>query len=165
MQCLNPWTQRLSSRPARRLPSRPCIFLPKPKTQGRPQPPVKLWDLCVDNFIGMVQRSWRQRRHVKRVLLHTLDKIIWPLDQQDYEHHQEPASVKKIQKGNAMWATRKIILGWILDTIQLTAELPAHRIMRLFQLLDSASPHLPPYTASAPINGNSWSGSSAPWSS
>jgi hypothetical protein len=85
----------------------------------------------------MVQGDWRHHRHVKRVLLHTLDRVFRPLDQQDLEHRQEPASVKKMRKGGATWATRKVILGWIIDTIQLTLELPSHRIGRLLELLDS----------------------------
>jgi hypothetical protein len=67
----------------------------KTKPQGRPQTPVKLWDIYVDDFIRMVQGSWRHLRHVKRVLLHVLDKIFLPLDQQDNEHRQESVSVKK----------------------------------------------------------------------
>jgi hypothetical protein len=91
----------------------------------------------VDDFIGMAQGSWRHRRHVKRMLLHTLDKIFPPLDQQDNEHRQEPTSVKKMRQGDATWATRKIILGWILDTIRLTNEIHAHRIIRLTELFES----------------------------
>jgi hypothetical protein len=30
-----------------------------------------------------------------------------------------------------------IILRWILDTVRLTVEIPAHRVARLFELLDS----------------------------
>jgi hypothetical protein len=80
----------------------------------------------VDDFIGMVQGTWKNRRHIKRVILHTLDTIFRPLDLEDNKHRQEPASVKKMQKGDATWATRKIILVWILDIIRLTVELPAH---------------------------------------
>jgi hypothetical protein len=108
--------------------------------QGRPLPAVKKWDVYVDDFIGMVQGGWEHRRHVKRVLLHTLDRIFRPLDAGDSEHRQEPASVKKLRKGDATWSTRKVILGWILDSIQLTLELPCHRIERLFELLDSVVP-------------------------
>jgi hypothetical protein len=32
-------------------------------------------------------------------------------------------------------------LGWIIDTVSLTIELPAHQIARLFELLDSVPPH------------------------
>jgi hypothetical protein len=43
-------------------------------------------------------------------------------------------------KGDATWATRKTILGWMIDTIKMTVELPRHRIDRLFELLDSIAP-------------------------
>jgi hypothetical protein len=75
----------------------PAVHLPtKSKLQGRPQPPMKLWHVYVDDFIGMFQGSWRQRRHVKRVLLHTLGNIFRLLDQQDNNHRQEPTSIKKM---------------------------------------------------------------------
>jgi hypothetical protein len=32
-------------------------------------------------------------------------------------------------------------LGWIIDTVSLTIELPANRIARLFELLDSVPAH------------------------
>jgi hypothetical protein len=106
----------------------PVKALPK----GRPSPPVKLWEVDVDDFIGMVQGSWTHRRHIKRVLLHNLDKVFSPLDHLAY--------IKKMRKGDATWATRKIVLGWIIDTVCLTIELPAHRLTRLFELLHSMPP-------------------------
>jgi hypothetical protein len=108
--------------------------------QGHPLPAVKKWDVYVDDFIGMVQGEWHHRRHVKRALLHTLDRVFRPLDSGDSEHRQETASVKKMRKVDATWSTRKVILGWILDSIQLTLELPCHRIERLFELLDFVVP-------------------------
>jgi len=47
---------------------------------------------------------------------------------------QEPASVKKLKKGDAAWSTRKVVLGWMLDTVDKTIELPEHRFAR-FQLI------------------------------
>ena len=35
--------------------------------------------------------------------------------------------MKKLLKGDGSWATRKIILGWLVDTARQTLELPAHR--------------------------------------
>jgi hypothetical protein len=120
----------------------PAVPLPiKPMPRGRPRPPVKSWDVYVDDFLGMVQGNWHHRRHVKRVLLHTLDKVFRPPDLQDNPHRQEPASVKKMRKGDATWTTRKVILVWIIDTVCLTIELPAHRIARLSELLDSVPAH------------------------
>jgi hypothetical protein len=88
----------------------------------------------------MVQGSWAHRQHVKRVLLQNLDKVFRPLDHLDNEHLQEPASIKKMKKGDTSWATRKVVLGWIIDTVCLTIELPAHRLTRLFDLLHSIPP-------------------------
>jgi hypothetical protein len=100
----------------------PVKALPK----GRPSPPVKSWEVYVDDFIGMIQGSWTHRRHVKRVLLQNLDKVFRPLDHLDNEHRQEPDSIKKMKKGDASWATRKVVLGWIIDTFRLGIEIPAH---------------------------------------
>jgi hypothetical protein len=99
--------------------------------------PVKYWDVYVDDFVGMVQGSPKHRQHVKRTLLSSLDVVLRPLDDQENVHRQEPASVKKMLKGDATWATRKVVLGWILDTCTMTIQLPPHRVTRLFELLDS----------------------------
>jgi hypothetical protein len=46
-----------------------------------------------------------------------------------------------MQKGDATWATRKDILGWTVDTLQITIELPPHRVTHLFEILDSVPAH------------------------
>jgi hypothetical protein len=94
----------------------------------------------VDYFIGMVQGNRHHWQHVKRFLLHALDSVFRKLDTTDGPHRQEPASIKKMLKGDATWATRKTILGWVVDTINMTVELPQHRVERLFELLDSVAP-------------------------
>jgi hypothetical protein len=102
-------------------------------------PPVGLWDIYVDDFLGLVQGNKHQRRQVKRALLHDIDSVMRPLDADDSIHWQEPASLKKMGKGDATWATVKTILGWILDNVDKTISLPAHRLLRLMELLDSVS--------------------------
>jgi hypothetical protein len=102
--------------------------------------PVKSWDVYVDDFVGMVQGSPKHRQHVKRTLLSSLDVVLCPLDDQDNVHRQEPASMKKMLKGDATWETRKVVLGWMLDTCAMTIQLPPHRVTRLFELLDSFAP-------------------------
>jgi hypothetical protein len=42
--------------------------------------------------------------------------------------------------GGANWGTWKTILGWLIDTNELTVKLPPHRIARLFKLLASITP-------------------------
>jgi hypothetical protein len=67
----------------------PTVPLPtKPMPRGRLRPPVKSWDVYVDDFLGMVQGNWQHRRHVKRVLLHTLNKVFRPPDLQENPYRQ-----------------------------------------------------------------------------
>ena len=51
--------------------------------------------------------------------------------------HNEPASVKKLLKGDATWDTLKVILGWLIDSINQTIQLPKHRSDRLVAILES----------------------------
>jgi hypothetical protein len=82
----------------------PTLPVPvKTLPNGRPILPVKSWEVDVDDFIGVVQGSWSNRRNIKRVLLHNLDKVFHPLEHHDNEHFQEPASVKKMRKGDTTW--------------------------------------------------------------
>jgi hypothetical protein len=71
----------------------------------------------VDDFIGLVQGGPHRRQHVKRALLATLDTVFRRLIPSDCPFRQEPASIKKMQKGDATWTTRKDILGWTVDTL------------------------------------------------
>jgi hypothetical protein len=94
----------------------------------------------VDDFIGMVQGSRCRRHHVKRILLHSLDKVFCKLEDMDDPRRQEPVLIKKMLKGDAAWETQKTVLGWMIDTVRMTVELPPHRIERLFELLDTVDP-------------------------
>jgi hypothetical protein len=102
--------------------------------------PLQQWDVYVDYLIGVVQGNLKRRQRVKRALLHALDKVFRKVDEFDNPHRQETASLKKLLKGDATWSTRKAVLGWVLDTIEKTLELPAHRIDRLQEILDSILP-------------------------
>jgi hypothetical protein len=89
----------------------------------------------VDDVIGLAQGNANRRQRVKRALLHSLDRVFRGLDATDGPHHQELASEKKLLKGDATWATRKTVLGWVLDTVEKTIQLPPHRIDRFHSIL------------------------------
>ena len=59
----------------------------------------------VDNFIGLVQGNQWRRRQVRRSLFHALDSVLRGLSVDNNQHRQEPASLKKILKGDAAWTT------------------------------------------------------------
>ena len=102
--------------------------------------PLKYWDIYVDDFLGLVQGNQWTRQMVKRILFQALDLVFRPVDDDDTKFCEEPASVKKLRKGNARWMTSKIILGWLLDTLQKTLSLPDHRPELLLEILHSVPP-------------------------
>jgi hypothetical protein len=55
-----------------------------------------MWDVYVEDFMGLVQGCTRTRLRVKRALLHTLDTVLRPGDDADSCHRQEPTSTKKL---------------------------------------------------------------------
>jgi hypothetical protein len=91
---------------------------------GNAHKPVDNWDVYVDAFIGLAQGNATRRKRVKCALLHSLDRVFRGLNDTDGPHRQEPASVNKLLKGDATWATRKTVLGWVLDTVDKTIQLP-----------------------------------------
>jgi hypothetical protein len=98
------------------------------------------FDLYVDDYVGTMQGGPKRKLQMTRILLQSIDEIFRPLDDADSPFRQEPASVKKMKKGDASWETRKLILGWIIDTILMTLEMPAHRQERLHEILHSIPP-------------------------
>ena len=109
------------------------------RSAGRP--PVAAVDVYVDDFLLLAQTA-PQRRAVMRSALTAIDRVFRPLAPSDPPSRKEPASVKKMLQGEACWDTRKRLLGWELDTVRSTLQLPAHRLDRLNDLLDSISlPH------------------------
>jgi hypothetical protein len=112
--------------------------MPKPKgtwEHSHAHKPVDKWDVYVDDFIGLAQGNATRRQRVKCALLHSLDLVFRGLDDADGPHRQELASVKKLLKGDATWATRKTVLCWVLDTVDKTIQLPPHRVEQLHAIL------------------------------
>lgn len=102
---------------------------------ARGRPPVAQVDVYVDDFLLLAQTA-SQRRLVMRAALSSIDEVLRPLSPSDPPLRKEPASIKKMQKGDACWATEKRVLGWDIDTRALTLSLPPHRLERLNHILD-----------------------------
>lgn len=97
--------------------------------------PIRYADIYVDDFMGLVQGDEVERLNAMRTILHVLDDVLRPLEPTDDPHRQEPASVKKLKKGDANWSTSKVILGWLINTVDKTIQLPPHRQERLKEIL------------------------------
>jgi hypothetical protein len=97
--------------------------------------PLSYTNVYVDDFCNLVQGNARRRRIARRILFHAIDEVIHPLDPA-HAFHQEPISIKKLLKGDGCWGTSKVILGWLIDTVNQTLELPPHRYERLCAIFD-----------------------------
>lgn len=87
--------------------------------------PVGTTDVFVDDFIQLAQGGTKRMRRIRHCLLEAIDQVL--AQPGDEAHRNEAVSLKKLMKGDGSWTTRKIILGWIIDTLRQTIELPAHR--------------------------------------
>ena len=107
---------------------------------GPRKPPLDYTDVYVDDFLGLGQGSPARLKRIRRKLFECIDKIFRPLKPGDPAARQHPISLKKLRKGDARWETRKVTLGWILDTVQESLELTPRRLSRLQEILDDIPP-------------------------
>jgi hypothetical protein len=42
--------------------------------------------------------------------------------------------------GDATWAMRKLVIGWLLYTVAMTIQLPSHHLLQIFEILDTIGP-------------------------
>ena len=117
--------------------------LPHPtvRSSGPLCPPLTTADVFMDDFLLATQQPRALRPSVRRTLFECIDAVLRPLSPTDNPARKEPNSVKKLLQGDAAWSTRKVILGWLVDTIQRTIALPPHRVLRLHTLLASFPSH------------------------
>jgi hypothetical protein len=87
------------------------------------QRPVSHTDVFVDDFIQLGQGGPRRMRALRNHLLKAIDDVL-ARPQADEPHRTEAVSLKKLVQGDGSWGTRKLILGWIVDTLRQTIKLP-----------------------------------------
>ena len=74
---------------------------------------------------------------MRRVFLYCVKEVFCPPDEKDDKWKKDSNSIKKLRKGNRALETVKVVLGWPIDTVAGTIELPPHRLERLLELLDA----------------------------
>lgn len=117
-----PGVEDLPTEPEHRAPPSNCAF----------NRPLGSTDVFVDDFIQLGQGGRKRMVALRGHLLEAVDQVLskpLPGDQR-----LEAISLKKLLKGDGSWGTRKIILGWIIDTIRQTIELPSHRKLTLAKI-------------------------------
>lgn len=99
--------------------------------------PLLHFDVFVDDGIALAQGDQSHLKAVRREFLHVNDAV-FRHNAPEETNRRKPTSTKKLKAGDALWSTCKTILGWILDALQGTVELPARKRDRLLAVLDTA---------------------------
>ncbi|KAL7571454.1 hypothetical protein ACA910_019209 [Epithemia clementina (nom. ined.)] len=131
--------------------AKPLITVPPPaapyqlyQATGRPTHPRRIHnhlrplayaDVFIDDEILVGQGSAARLNRFPRQVLHLNDKVFRPNNATNNSSRKQPISTRKLDKGDACWATRKQVLGWEIDTLAGTMELPPHRQERLLTIL------------------------------
>ena len=93
----------------------------------------------VDEFLLLEQGGRKRRRRLCRILFYYVDGAFKPPDAGAGIWKKDPNSLKRLLKSNRALLTTKIVLGWLIDTVAGTIELPPHRLERLHKLLGAFS--------------------------
>ena len=115
------------------------VMLHPPTRLQRRAPALRYTDIYIDDEILVAQGPAPALNKLRRQVFHINDWVFCPNDGQDDPSIRcKPISAKKLDKGDACWSTRKVILGWLIDTLEGTIKLPPHRRDRLNVLLQTA---------------------------
>ena len=106
-----------------------------PEWQSPQQQALAYVDVYMDDFLGVAQGTPQRRTTIRRAIFSALDRVLRPLATNDNPLRQEPASIRKLMAGDGAWHTRKVILGWMVDSVQGTLTLPPHRQQCLLTIL------------------------------
>ena len=115
---------------------RPFSALPAPEpvaSNRKFSKPLANVDIFVDDFILAVQGSPHRRKVVRRILMNAIDEVLKSPD--DLPNASEAISDKKLSLGDGSLDPRKLILGWLIDALKQTLELPLRRQKRILELL------------------------------
>lgn len=129
-----PATQRALTFDEINEPSQFAPSAPTPVASNKPLPsPLSMADIFVDDFLLACQGNHHRRKTVRRIVMNAIDKVL--KSPADLPGASEAISGKKLTLGDGSWETRKLILGWIIDALKHTLELPERRQKKLIALL------------------------------
>ena len=98
--------------PSPQLPLQRPVPVPTSVWARRHRRPLRYADVFVDDEILVGQGDPASLNAFQRKLLHLNDRVFRPNDAaDDPSTRREPISLKKLSKGDACWATRKLVLG------------------------------------------------------
>ena len=98
-----------------------------PYLKRKNENPTAYLYVFMDDFWGLDQGNTHRPSNVHGNLFHTLYKVFRPLESDDSSNRKEFLSLKKIYTGDCTWYICKILLGWVVDTVNMKVYLPPHQ--------------------------------------
>ena len=84
-------------------------------------------EVYLDDFNGVFQRGTEERRQITKNLFCSIYLLLFPKNPLDVVR-EEQISLKKLEKIDAKWSTKKTLLGWEIYTAHQILTLPSiHR--------------------------------------
>ena len=96
-------------------------------------------EVYLDDLIGITQGRTTERRQMTPHLFRTINELFRPNNKGGIAQ-EEPISLKNLRKGDTPWSTKKVVLGWAIDTVKQVLTLPEDRKSNLLTLLDTTPP-------------------------
>ena len=99
---------------------------------------LHMLEVFVDDFVQLAQTTDEEAlRHCSRAVLHGIHSVFPPPNVTGH-NGADPVSVKKLLKGEGVWAVRKEILGWVMDGSTMCIELSDKKQETILQDLKQA---------------------------
>jgi len=124
-----------------KLPVHPMEIHTSPTEPARRQssdgPPCQMSAVYVDDHVmaAVEDKSGTLLERTARATLHGIHSVFQPPSSTGMSDAKDPISEKKLLKGDGRWDTRKEILGYLLDGVARTIQLPADRADALLKEL------------------------------
>jgi hypothetical protein len=109
-----------------------ATHLPAPTTADARAAFSHLLEVYIDDFCALAQTTdERLLRHLSSSILTSIHEVFPPPHATGQHPDDDPISLKKLNQGDGVWATRKELLGWVFDGVTRCIELPETRATKL----------------------------------
>ncbi len=96
---------------------------------------INLTEVFVDDFVGATNNiSLTHLRHFSRAMLLGVHSVFPPPSVTGH-NGEDPISQKKLLQGEGTWSHMKEILGWLVDGLNFTIQLPPDKCKKIAQLI------------------------------
>ena len=92
-------------------------------------------DVFVHNFLRLAQGPAHRQLQLRKTLFHALDKVFQTCDPGDLANRKGVLLLNKIMAGDCAWSTCKVLLGWVIDKVNMMMSLPPHWENRIKDIL------------------------------